>query len=70
MAINSCAYAVLMVSDYRPTAWFGGLLALTMAVAFLAEVFILPAAIKLVPRWFAAERLRTAPAAAWQPAVD
>ena len=29
---------VLMLSEYRPTAWFGGLLALTMAVAFLAEV--------------------------------
>ena len=42
----------------RPTAWFGGLLALTMAVAFLSEVFILPAAIKLLPRFFAAERLR------------
>jgi uncharacterized protein len=68
MIVNSCAYAVLVVSDYRPTAWFGGLLALTMAVAFLAEVFILPAAIKLVPRWFAAERLRARPVAALQPA--
>ena len=56
--INSCAYAVLMASEYRPTAWFGGLLALTMAVAFLAEVFILPATIKLLPSLFSAERLR------------
>jgi predicted RND superfamily exporter protein len=56
--INSCSYAVLMLSEYHPTAWFGGMLALTMAVAFLAEVFIVPATIKLVPRLFAAERLR------------
>lgn len=56
--INSCAYAVLMTSEYRPTAWFGGLLALTMAVAFLAEVFILPATIKLLPTFYSAERLR------------
>ena len=58
--INSCAYAVLMTSEYRPTAWFGGLLALTMAVAFLAEVFILPATIKLLPSLYSAERLRSA----------
>ena len=48
--INSCGYGVLLLSEYKPTAWFGGLLALTMAVAFLAEVFILPATIKLLPR--------------------
>jgi predicted RND superfamily exporter protein len=46
--INSAGYGVLMLSEYRPTAWFGGLLAVTMAVAFLAEVFVLPATIKLV----------------------
>ena len=56
--INSCGYAVLMLSEYKPTAWFGGLLALTMAVAFLAEVLILPATIKLLPRWLGAESLR------------
>lgn len=50
--INSCAYATVMLSEYKPTAWFGGLLALTMAVAFLAEVFVLPATIKLAPRLF------------------
>ena len=50
--INSCGYGVLLLSEYKPTAWFGGLLALTMAVAFLAEVFILPATIKLLPRVF------------------
>ena len=67
--INSCGYAVLLLSEYRPTAWFGGLLALTMAVAFLAEVLILPATIKLLPGIFgadacravAAERQRRAP---------
>jgi uncharacterized protein len=51
--INSCAYGTVMLSAYKPTAWFGGLLALTMAVAFLAEVFVLPATIKIAPRLFA-----------------
>lgn len=55
--INSAGYAVLLLSEYKPTAWFGGLLALTMAAAFLAEVFVLPATIKLVP-WFQGERRR------------
>src|SRR5687768_14622984 len=56
--INSVGYAVLFLSEYKPTAWFGGLLALTMAVAFLAEVLLLPATIKLLPRFFSAEALR------------
>jgi uncharacterized protein len=56
--INSLAFGVLLLSEYKPTAWFGGLLALTMVVAFLAEVFILPATIKLLPRLFGAESLR------------
>jgi predicted RND superfamily exporter protein len=56
--INSCGYGVLLFSDYKPTAWFGGLLALTMALAFLAEVFILPATIKLLPSYFGADALR------------
>ena len=55
---------MLLLSEYKPTAWFGGLLALTMAVAFLAEVFILPATIKLLPRVFGAEALRSAAAGA------
>jgi predicted RND superfamily exporter protein len=54
--VNSCAFGVLALSEYRPTAWFGGLLALTMVVAFLAEVLILPATIKLMPRLFGAIR--------------
>jgi predicted RND superfamily exporter protein len=57
--INSCGYAVLLMSEYKPTAWFGGLLALTMGVAFLAEVFILPAIIKVMPRTFGADALRS-----------
>jgi len=56
--INSVGYGIMVVSAYKPTAWFGGLLALTMAVAFLAEVFILPATIKLLPAFFSAERVR------------
>jgi predicted RND superfamily exporter protein len=58
--INSLAFGVLMFSEYKPTAWFGGLLGLTMAVAFLAEVFILPATIKLLPKQFGAAALRGA----------
>ncbi len=57
--INSCGYGVLLMSEYKPTAWFGGLLALTMGVAFLAEVFILPAIIKMMPAIFGAEALRS-----------
>jgi len=56
--INSAGYGVLLLSEYKPTAWFGGLLALTMMTAFLSEVFILPATIKLLPRVFGAEALR------------
>jgi predicted RND superfamily exporter protein len=56
--INSAGFGVLLLSEYKPTAWFGGLLALTMIAAFLAEVFILPATIKLLPRVFGAEALR------------
>lgn len=62
--INSAGYAVLLLSEYKPTAWFGGLLALTMAAAFLAEIFILPATIKLLPTVFGAEVLRRRPVAA------
>ena len=63
--INSCSYAVLALSEYKPTAWFGGLLALTMIVAFLAEVFILPATIMYAPKLFGARvRTRLAPGSA------
>ncbi len=55
--INCCAFAVLTLSEYRPSAWFGGLLALTMVMAFLAEVFVLPAMIKLFPGLFGADRV-------------
>ncbi len=55
--INSCAFGVLALSPYRPTAWFGAMLAFTMLLAFLAEVFILPATIKLMPRLFGADRV-------------
>ena len=58
--INMFGYGVLMLSEYKPSAWFGGLLALTMAVAFLAEVFILPAIIKTFPRLYGHEAVRRA----------
>jgi predicted RND superfamily exporter protein len=58
--INSLGFSVLLLSEYKPTAWFGGLLGLTMTVAFLAEVFILPATIKVMPAMFGADALRRA----------
>ncbi len=61
--INSAGFAVLMMSEYKPSAWFGGLLALTMIVAFLAEVFILPATIVVLSKLFGA-RQRAQPVAA------
>jgi len=63
-AVNSLAYSVMLTSSYRPTAWFGGLLALTMTVAFLAEVFVVPAVIMLMPRVFGADRFSSARATA------
>lgn len=47
---NSCGFAVLLLSEYRPSGWFGGLLALTLGVAFIAEVFLLPATVKVFGR--------------------
>jgi predicted RND superfamily exporter protein len=55
--INSLAFGIMIFSAYKPTAWFGGLLAVTMAIAFLAEVLVVPAAITLLPRIFAAPTL-------------
>jgi uncharacterized protein len=52
--INALGYTVLMVSEYRPTAWFGSLLAVTMVLAFITEVFLVPAIIALLPRVFGA----------------
>ncbi len=54
--INSLGYGVMIFSSYKPTAWFGGLLALTMVVAFLAEVFVVPAVIMSWPRLFDGKR--------------
>lgn len=48
--INSCGFAVLLLSEYKPSAWFGGLLAMTLGLAFLAEVFVLPATLVLFRR--------------------
>ena len=61
--INSLGYGIMIFSAYRPTAWFGGLLALTMIVAFLAEVFVVPALITLMPGTFGAPRFARQPAA-------
>jgi predicted RND superfamily exporter protein len=54
--INSLGFGLMVFSEYRPTAWFGGLLALTMAVAFLAEVFIVPAVITALPKVYGVAR--------------
>jgi predicted RND superfamily exporter protein len=55
--INSLAYSIMLFQAYKPTAWFGGLLALTMIVAFLAEVLVVPAVITLMPRVFEPTRV-------------
>jgi predicted RND superfamily exporter protein len=52
--INALSYTVLMVSEYRPTAWFGSLLAVTMTLAFITEVFLVPAVIARLPHLFGA----------------
>jgi predicted RND superfamily exporter protein len=62
--INSLGYGIMVFSAYKPTAWFGGLLALTMIVAFLAEVLVVPAVITLMPRTFGAPRFSRAGSAA------
>lgn len=62
--INSLSYGVMVFSAYKPTAWFGGLLALTMVVAFLAEVLVVPAVIVLLPRLFGETRFARAGSAA------
>jgi predicted RND superfamily exporter protein len=62
--INSLSYGIMIFSSYLPTAWFGGLLALTMAVAFLAEVLVVPAMIVLLPGVFGATRFGRARSAA------
>jgi predicted RND superfamily exporter protein len=62
--INSLGYGIMVFSAYKPTAWFGGLLALTMAVAFLAEVLVVPAVITLLPRVFSGRRLAAVGSAA------
>ena len=48
--ISSAGFAVLMLSEYKPSAWFGALLALTLGVGVLAEVLVLPAMLKLLAR--------------------
>ena len=58
--INTMASRDPRVLVTKPTAWFGGLLALSMAVAFLAEVFIVPAVMTRARRVFATERVRAA----------
>ena len=62
--ITSLGFGIMMLSEYKPTAWFGGLLALTMLVAFLTEVFVVPALIVLLPRLFGARKVSTLESAA------
>lgn len=52
--VNALSFTVLMASEYRPTAWFGSLLAITMVAAFVTEILLVPAMIGAFPRFFAA----------------
>jgi predicted RND superfamily exporter protein len=51
-AINCLAFGVAMFSVYKPTAYWGGLLALIMLLAFLSEILLLPACLRLARRLF------------------
>jgi uncharacterized protein len=61
--VNGLSFGILWFSEYKPTAWFGSLLAATMVVAFLAEVFIVPAVIATFHRVFGQPDRSTAAAA-------
>lgn len=61
--VNGLSFGLMWFSEYKPTAWFGSLLATTMVVAFLAEVFVVPAIIASFPRIYGAPARRTATAA-------
>ena len=56
--VNCLAFAVMLGSEYKPTGWFGGLMALTMGTAFLAEIFIVPAIMTLFPRVYGTDAIR------------
>ena len=56
--VNACGFAVLLLSDYKPSGWFGGLLALTLSAALVAEVFVLPATIQSVRRFLPVDTAR------------
>lgn len=61
--VNGLSFGIMWFSEYKPTAWFGSLLATTMVVAFLAEVFVVPALIASFPRIYGAAGGRAARAA-------
>lgn len=61
--VNGLSFGLMWFSEYKPTAWFGSLLATTMAVAFCAEVFVVPALIAAFPRVYARAARTVAPAA-------
>ena len=49
--INSIAFGVTATCDYKPVAYWGGLMSLTMLLAFVAEVTLLPAVIRAARSW-------------------
>lgn len=49
--INSIAFGVTATCDYKPISYSGGLMSLTMCLAFLAQIILLPAAIRAAESW-------------------
>ena len=53
--VNCLAFGITATSDYKPTAFWGALMALTMALAFASEALLLPACIRSGRRYFQPE---------------
>jgi hypothetical protein len=53
--VNTLAFGITISSPYKPTAFWGYLMSLTMALAFIGEVVLLPACLRVGRRWFAPE---------------
>jgi predicted RND superfamily exporter protein len=50
--INCLGFGAAVFSEYKPTAYWGGLLALIMLLAFLSEILLLPACLRSARRFF------------------
>ena len=51
--VNSVAFGITATSEYKPTFYWGFLMSLTMLLAFISEVILLPACIRVGRRFLA-----------------